>query len=252
MRIFSAAEPNTGTAETADRKNCRRVGVSFSYLRDILPILIITGKVAVYRLTLILSLLICPLGAQTPDANTLGWQDRWEHYVERTFSWQRIGMVAAETAFDQTFQLRKCGRPPYCFPHEFGRAVAARTARTTIELGAGALLRQDVRRKPSGLEGFRPRLMFALTHAVLAKGTNGEWRPAYSRFAGTLGGLAVCTAWDGKPMTAGHLGQAFGWSVTNYFQDSLFAEFEPDMKRMAKRVWQTVPKLSRKQSLTTP
>src|SRR5437870_1115943 len=99
-----------------------------------------------YRLALILALIVCSLRAQTPDASTLGWQERWEHYVERTFSVQRIGMVAAETAFEQTFQLRKCGRPPYCFPHDFGRAVAGRTARTTIELGAGALLRQDLRR----------------------------------------------------------------------------------------------------------
>src|ERR1700687_873098 len=101
-----------------------------------------------HRLGVLLALLTCSLRAQTPDAALLGWQERWDNYVERTYSWQRIGMVAAETAFDQGFQLRKCGRPPYCFPHQFGRAVAARTARTTIELGAGALLREDIRRRP--------------------------------------------------------------------------------------------------------
>jgi hypothetical protein len=72
-------------------------------------------------------------------------------------------------------------------------------------------------------------------HAPLAKGPDGEWRPAYSRFAGTLGGVTVSSAWRGRPLTASRLYEGFGWSATSYFQDALWTEFEPDMKRTARR-----------------
>jgi len=167
---------------------------------------------------------------QNPDPQNL--QERWNNYVEKTFSWKRIASVTAETAFEQTFQLRKCGRPPYCFPHEIGGALTRRTARTTMELAAGALLHEDLRRRPSNLSGFRQRISYALLHAPLAIGPDGEWRPAYSRFAGTLGAVAVTSAWDGRPLTAGHLGKGFGFTATSYFQDALMTEFGPDLKRM--------------------
>jgi hypothetical protein len=167
---------------------------------------------------------------QNPDPQNL--QERWDSYLEKTFSLKRIASVTAETAFEQTFQLRKCGRPPYCFPHEIGGALTRRTARTTMELAAGALLHEDLRRRPSNLPGFRQRLSYALLHAPLAIGPDGEWRPAYSRFAGTLGAVAVTSAWDGRPLTAGHLAKDFGFTATSYFQDALMTEFGPDLKRM--------------------
>lgn len=174
--------------------------------------------------------------AQTSDlAEPFVWQQRWDGYVDKTFSWKRIGGIAAESAFEQSFQFSKCGRPPYCFPHRFGGALARRTTRTTLELGVGAILHEDIRRQPSGLTTIRERAMFAITHAVLAKGPSGEWRPAYSRYAGTMGSIIVFSAWEGKPLTMGQVLPRFGWSASNYFQDSLYNEFEPDIKRYAKR-----------------
>jgi hypothetical protein len=189
----------------------------------------------IFWLAALTMLLVCGLPAQSQTTGALDWNTRWDNYLERTYSWKRIGIVAAETAFDQTFQLRKCGRPPYCFPHDFGGALARRTTRTTIELAAGALLHEDIRRRPSNLPGFRQRVVYALIHAPLAKGPEGEWRPAYSRFAGTFAGRVIYTAWEGKPLTAPRLFGGFAWSTTNYFQDALWTEFEPDLKRVAIR-----------------
>lgn len=188
-----------------------------------------------HRLCVFLMVWGSVLLAQAPDGDPFVWQQRWDSYVERTFNWKRITGIAAETAFEQTFQLNKCGRPPYCFPHQFGGALARRTTRTTLELGVGALLHEDIRRRPSGLTTFRERALFAIKHAALAKGPDGEWRPAYSRYAGTFGSIVVYSAWTGRPMTAERLFGTFGWSTTNYFQDSLYNEFEPDIKRYAKR-----------------
>ena len=170
------------------------------------------------------------LSAQTDSPS---WSERWDQYVERTYSWKRIGEVAAETAFDQSFQLRKCGRPPYCFPRDFGGALAMRTTRTTIELGVGALLHEDVRRSPSNQLGFRRRFVYAVVHASLANGTN---HPAYARFAGTLGGAAVSSAWRDRPISADRMAEGFGWSLVADVEDSLWTEFEPDVKRVGKRI----------------
>jgi len=172
------------------------------------------------------------LPAQDAALDPQNLHERWDSYVQKTYSWKKIGVVAAETAFDQTFQLSKCGRPPYCFPHEIGGALTRRTARTTMELAAGALLNEDLRRRPSNLPGFRRRLSYALLHAPLAIGPDGEWRPAYSRFVGTVGAVVVSSAWNGRPLTAERISYAVGCMATTYFQNALWTEFEPDLKRM--------------------
>jgi hypothetical protein len=194
-----------------------------------------------YREIVVFLLAGCGLYAQSAAA-TLGWQDRWDQYLDRTYSWKRIGLVTAETAFNDAFRFDKCGRPPYCFPHHLGGALVRRTTRTSIEFAASGLLGEDLRRRPSGLTGFRPRLWYALTHAMLALDSSGNWRPAYSRFAGTASAVAVTAAYHGQPMTLGRLSGKFGWTATNYFQDSLFAEFEPDLWRLGAR---TLKKLKR-------
>jgi hypothetical protein len=175
------------------------------------------------------------LAAQDAAPDPQDLHERWDSYVQKTYSWKKIGVVAAETAFDQTFQFNKYGRPPHCFPHEIGGALTRRTARTTMELAAGALLNEDLRRRRSNLSGFRQRLSYALLHAPLAIGPDGEWRPAYSRFAGTASAVVVTSAWEGRPLTTARLSRDFGFTAASYFQDALWTEFEPDLKRMGRR-----------------
>jgi len=86
------------------------------------------------------------------------------------------------------------------------------------------------------LVGFRRRAAFAILHAPLARGPDGEWRPAYSRFIGTFGGTAVSSAWHGRPMAAPRPVESFGWSATSYFQDALLTEFERDISRLGRRL----------------
>ena len=181
-------------------------------------------------------LLLCiPALAQDTD-NFADWHERWDYYVQRTYTWQRLSMVALDTATEIPFNAAACRRPPYCFPHHFGGALARRTARTTMELGAGALLQEDIRRRPSGLTGFGPRLRFALTHALLARGPDGKFRPAYSRFAGTLGGVAVSSTWDGRPLTMRTFALGWTWAATSSFQDAVLTEFGPDLRRIGRRL----------------
>ncbi len=188
----------------------------------------------------VLVLFVCELGLSAQRVTgDVTWQERWDYYVDRTFDWQRISLIAAGTAvdsvFEETFEIGKCGRPPYCYPHDFGGAIFRRTARSSMELGAGALLHEDIRRRPSNLAGFRPRLKYALVHAALARGPDGQWQPAYSRFLGTFAADTVDSAWRGRALTSSRLFGRFGVSATTYFQDALWTEFKPDVMGFAKR-----------------
>jgi len=210
------------------------------------------GIGAVGHLALFAAVLLCTCALQAQSTTPPEWQERWDTYLNRTFDWKRVGALAAETAFDQTFQLRRCGRPPYCFPEDFGGSLARRTAHNTIELGVGALLHEDLRRRPSGRTGIRRRATFALLHAPLARGADGSWEPAYGRFAGTAGAVVVSSAWRGKPITAERMGEALGWSFTSYFQDALMAEFEPDLRRVGFRFARRLMRHGRPDSLHEP
>lgn len=179
-----------------------------------------------------------PVSAPVAPIDPLGWHGRWDSYLDKTYNWKRIGVVAAESTLDQMFSPRACGRPPFCFHRSFERDLARRTTRTTIELAVGGLLHQDIRRRPSELSGFRQRVQYALIHAPLARARNGEWEPAYTRFAGTLGGIAISAAIQDRSFSDSRVYRSVGWSFTSYFQDALWAEFEPDLKRMALRFGQ--------------
>ncbi len=167
------------------------------------------------------------------------WQERWDTYVERTFDWQRISLIAAGTAVDsvieETFEIGKCGRPPYCYPHDFGGAIFRRTARSSMELGAGALLHEDIRRRPSNLTGFRPRLKYALVHAALARGSDGEWQPLIAASSGRSRPI--------RWILRGVAGANIRASVRplRHIHDHLFpglvwTEFKPDITRFARRI----------------
>lgn len=190
-----------------------------------------------HRICTGLVVLCAGLHAQSAPAGFTSVSERWDDYVERTYGWRMVSAVALEGALEQTIEFRKCGRPPYCFPHHIGGGLARRTARTTIEFGAGALFGEDLRRVPSGLTGFRRRAAFALLHAPLARGRDGKWGIAYSRFVGTMGAVAVTKSWEGRPITPGTMTRSVGWTVTSYFQDALWAEFEPDVRRFGSRTW---------------
>ena len=183
-------------------------------------------------------LVLLILGGALRGQDPLDWDARWSQYLEHTYDWKHIAGVTVGTAFEQTFRWNKCVRPPYCFPDEIGGALVRRTARSTAEWGAGALLGEDLRRIPSGVSGIRKRITYALVHAPLARDRDGEWRPAFSRFTGSLAGAVVSDAWRGKPIQLERLGEHMGWSLSTYFEDALWNEFEPDVKRAARRAAQ--------------
>ena len=133
--------------------------------------------------------------AQAPPSATprYEWKDRWSYYLHRTYSWQRMSLLAADTAFDHLMgEPGEWARDPECYAWRYGSAFGHRVVRNTIELGAGAALGEDARFRLSQAAGFRARVRYAAIQAFA--GYRGERRVfAYSRLAGAIGGAGpIC------------------------------------------------------------
>jgi len=180
--------------------------------------------------------------AQTPVPE-FTWDQRWHWYLYRTYSVERMSLLALDTGFEHLTTPERT-RDLRSYPETYGFALARRISRTTVEFGLGGLLGEDIRRRPSNKTGFVKRATWALTHSYLATGRDGSWRPAYSRFAATFAGFAVGSTLRERPITTGRAVSAYTGSFLFGMQDSLLTEFQPDIQRigfgLAKKVGRAV------------
>lgn len=163
-------------------------------------------------------------------------QERWDHYLTRTYSWQRMSLLALDVGTDMTISKPRRGRTADVYADRYAGAFLRRATRTTVEFGAGAMLHEDIRRRESGRQGFGPRLKYALAHTWTAYQPDGSSRFAYSRLVGALGGIAVYETWRQHPITTGRMTHQLSWALASNLQDALLAEFGPDMKRLGLRM----------------
>lgn len=166
-----------------------------------------------------------------------GWSERFSYYVQSTYSWQQMGLLAVDAGFDHLLRDPKYwAREPNDYGCRYGSSFGKRIVQNSVELLAGAALHEDARFEPSGEKGLGKRLRYALTHALLATGGDGIERPAYSRFAGAAGGILLVSAWSPQPLTAPQFFEDFGFSVAGQFENSVLTEFSPDMKRIGNKL----------------
>ncbi len=168
---------------------------------------------------------------QTQPSFTLG--ERWSHYLYRTYSWQRMGLLGVDVMADTAITRPQCdtGKAD-CFADRYAGAFFRRATRTSLEFVAGEVLQEDIRRRPSGRSGLGPRLKFALAHTWTAYRPDGSSRFSYSRLIGAAGGIAVFQGWNERPITTGRMSHQLSWALAANVQDALLVEFGPDMKRL--------------------
>ena len=176
----------------------------------------------------------------SPPVAAFDWEQRWQHYVYRTYSWQRLSLLAVDSGVDHVLgEPREWGRGPYSFGYRFAAGFGKRVVRNSIELGAGAALREDLRFRPSRDLRFRGRIRHAFLQAFAAY--QGEhMRFGYSRLASTTGGVLTGSLWDPCPLTAGRFFERVGSGYLGHLENSFLAEFEGDMKAMGRRVRRAV------------
>lgn len=178
-------------------------------------------------------LLISSFGwSQQAPAPNMSWDERLGYFTQRTFAWQRLGLMAGDTAFEHLLgEPREWGRDPHTFANRYSARFGKRLVRNSIELGAGALFREDIRYQPSGMTGFGRRLRFALLQSVLA--ADGGF--AYSRLAGNAGAVLVSSNWYPGGFTGRRAVEGIAFGFLGQLENSLLTEFSPDLKTMGRR-----------------
>jgi hypothetical protein len=195
-------------------------------------------------LPIVLKVLLCFLPAltavyaQAPQDATASfdWDQRWQHYLQRTYSWQRMGLLVLDTTFDHvTGDSREWGRTPQGFGCRYGSNLGSRIVRNSIELGAGAALREDARFRPSGAKTLGGRVRYATLQAFVAY-RGEERRFAYSRLAATVGGFVAVSLWGGRPISPWRFAGNVGGAYTGHLENSFLNEFGDDLKAVGLRV----------------
>lgn len=177
-------------------------------------------------------------GPQYDPPQTL--QQRWDRYLYRTYSWQRMSMLGVDTGLDTLLGDAAWGKGMDGFgcryAHRFGRRVVG----NSIEFGVSALLHEDTRYRPllNGSHGQRVR--YAAKSAFVAYRDNGQPEFAFARFAGFAGRALISPTWQPKPLTpvGGVLDVSSG--LFDQVQNNLLSEFTPDLKRFGGRVWKSM------------
>ena len=83
---------------------------------------------------------------------------------------------------------------------------------------------------------FHQRVWNSVRSAFVARMPDGSLRPAYTRFgAATVAELSTAH-WIGRPIKSGWLAQALASSTLDQIQTNLLDEFEPDIRRIGRRL----------------
>lgn len=193
-----------------------------------------------YRFLLLAAITIGTAAAQqlVPDPPDL--RARWDRYLYRTYSWQRMSLLAVDTGIDSLLGDVAWGRGLDGFgcryAHRFGRRVVG----NSIEFGVGAILHEDTRYRPLQQGTKAERVRYAARTAFLAYRDDGRAEFAYARFAGFAGRALISPTWQPKPMTPVGAVRDVSFGVFDQVQNNLLSEFTPDLKQFGGKVWKSV------------
>lgn len=164
--------------------------------------------------------------------------ERWEHYVHRTYSPPRMGLLAAETMIDQVMREPACwDHSPMSYAHRYGRAFERRVVRNTAELAGGLLTGEDLRYRPSRSRAFPARLWNAVLGSATARMPDGSIRPAYTRFVSGVVAEMSTAHWTRRRIQPDWLMRSVAWSTFDQVQTNLLDEFGPDLRRAGAKLW---------------
>ena len=180
----------------------------------------------------------CALGQDDSAADFTG-RDRLNSYVERTFlDKTRLVFLFVDTAEDHLQrQPRGWDLGSTGWATRLGSNYGKRLIRNTIELGAGTLLSEDPRYRPSTAPGIAPRVRHAVVSAFIVGGPGGRRRPAYGMFAALTATAFIVSVWQPRRVCTGEVMRGVSFSLLDRVQGRLLEEFSPDMKRFGKRIW---------------
>jgi hypothetical protein len=173
----------------------------------------------------------------SPAVDPFTTDQRIQYFVRRTFSWERMTLLGADTAASYlTGGSSRWGSGAPGFASRYGDSFGRRILRNSMELGLGMALREDARYKPSAESGIRKRLRYATLHALTATVPDGTTRLAYSRIAAGFGAEFISSRWTPERGPRGEWALNAAWCLLDRFPNSYLSEFSPDLTRFGKRV----------------
>jgi hypothetical protein len=180
----------------------------------------------------------CAQGQDDDAAEHFTGRERLNSYVERTFtSKSRLVFLFVDTAEDHLQrQPKEWDLGGSGLAARLGSNYGRRLIRNTIELGAGALLSEDSRYRPSTEPGIAPRMRHAVASAFTAR-VDGHRRPAYATLAALTATAFIVSVWQPRRFSACEVMRGVSFSLLDRVPDRLLDEFSPDMKRFGKRMW---------------
>jgi hypothetical protein len=181
--------------------------------------------------------------AQAQSADPLTSQSfptsaRWSQYLHRTFGPTRLALLGVETAVDHGFGEPSCwDASGAAYIQRYARAFDRRLIKNTTELAAGIVTGEDLRYRKSRSNSITGRAWNAVRGAVVAQMPDGSERPAYTRFFASAATELSTAHWVGQSIRTRWLFQSVGWSALDQTETNLLDEFSPDVRRVARRLW---------------
>lgn len=169
----------------------------------------------------------------------LNTRKRLDAYVFRTYTDPlKFGWLLADSA-QETWSKKPAqwDRSPESYSYRVASGWGRRIVRNTAEFGFEAALREDSRYRPSGTHQFRHRVLFAISHSVVAYRPDGSIGPAYGRMAAGVVAAAASSTWHPRSLGAGAVLGGVGQSAIDRACNNLLTEFAPDLKAFGRRTW---------------
>src|SRR5258708_3187953 len=123
-----------------------------------------------------------------------GERVRW--VVDGTASVPAVGVGLFNSArMTATAWPKEWSRDAGGFSRRYADGAAAGAIGSSVEAGLGAFWGEDPRYIPSGRQGTRTRIRYAMTTVVVAARRDGHLAPAWGRLAGNVAANAIGNTW---------------------------------------------------------
>jgi len=179
-----------------------------------------------------------------------------DHPYRRGFMKKTFGISGAiDVGVSSTIQHvrnspKEWGRSVGGFSKRVGSSYGRMLVKNSIKYPIASLRHEALGYQPSGKEGFRPRLQYALLSTVITrKTTTGERTMAVGQITGTIGGGLISRLW--QPASLHTWASGFSSSGISFGVDAgvnVVREFWPEIRRRKTRKTKTDPQSSEAKS----
>ena len=168
--------------------------------------------------------------------------ERIHSYVVRTYTDpSRISWLLLDSAVDHwSGAPTQWDRSVQSYSIRVASGMGRRVVSNTAQLAFESVLREDSRYRRSGDTRFKTRVLFALSHSVLAYRPDGSVEPMYGRMAAGVVTAATSSTWHPRSISASCLLSGAATAAIDRAGGNLLTEFEPDLKRFGWKVWRTL------------